>query len=303
MIEVEPFEHLGADVRIDDLASLGDDETETLVDLFRAHGVLRIRDQLLLDDELLEVASRFGTGAPRLDVASWPGPELSPLAWRMVDQRLPPAEIALSLIRRAPIEGVSIEVLSTANAFDRLDTASRSLLETIRIQHPEADRAMPFAIRDGATGRPTMLFDPSQPFEVEGVEGVDADVLGATLVAHATEDETGQRIDLDSGDLLIVAARAHWIRVVPTRAADEARRVDVFVPGLPPQPAVIDRRELTFAERAGATIAGGVIAAAMTGIAEVLDPERLRQDIEIVSEAPEPEPLTELDFGDLPPLD
>ena len=43
----------------------------------------------------------------------------------------------------------------------------------------------------------------------------------------------------------------------------------------------------------------------MTGIAEVIHPERVKQDIEIVSEAPDPDPEDgpELDFGELPPLD
>ena len=72
-----------------------------------------------------------------------------------------------------------------------------------------------------------------------------------------------------------------------------------LTPAVPQDPA-----DPSLVQRAGATLAGGIITAAMTGIAEVIEPERARPDVEIVAEAPDREPLDDgLDFGGLPPLE
>lgn len=66
---------------------------------------------------------------------------------------------------------------------------------------------------------------------------------------------------------------------------------------------MLDAPPPTVRERAGST-AAGVVVAAMLGVGEVIEPEKVSTPIEIVGEAPEDEPLIDLDFvlGDLPPL-
>ena len=71
-----------------------------------------------------------------------------------------------------------------------------------------------------------------------------------------------------------------------------------------PDLARLDPPPPTIRERAGGT-AAGVVVAAMLGIGEVLEPEKTSADIEIVGEAPQDEPILDLDltFGSLPPID
>ncbi len=67
--------------------------------------------------------------------------------------------------------------------------------------------------------------------------------------------------------------------------------------------AVLDPSPPTIRERAGGT-AAGIVVAAMLGVGEVLEPEKTSPDIEIIGEAPQDEPIVDLDlvFDGLPPL-
>ncbi len=67
---------------------------------------------------------------------------------------------------------------------------------------------------------------------------------------------------------------------------------------------LLDPPPPTIRERAGGT-AAGIVVAAMIGIGEVLEPDKARAPVEIVGEAPQDEPIIDLDleFGGLPPID
>ena len=67
---------------------------------------------------------------------------------------------------------------------------------------------------------------------------------------------------------------------------------------------LLDAPPPTVRERAGGT-AAGIVVAAMLGVGEVLEPEKTAAPIEIVGEAPEGEPIIDLDleFEGLPPID
>lgn len=71
-----------------------------------------------------------------------------------------------------------------------------------------------------------------------------------------------------------------------------------------PDLAVLDPPPPTIRERAGGT-AAGIVVAAMLGVGEVLEPEKTSPGIEIIGEAPQDEPIVDLDlvFDGLPPLD
>ena len=122
------------------------------------------------------------------------------------------------------------------------------------------------------------------------------------LYEHCQLPEFTTTIDWELGMVVLWDNRSVW------RFSDEPQSSltihRVTIAGSPLRPWIDpEKKTPSLTERAGATLAGGILTAAMTGIAEVFDPERIKQDIEIVSEAPEREPLTDLDFGGLPPLD
>jgi len=74
--------------------------------------------------------------------------------------------------------------------------------------------------------------------------------------------------------------------------------------GFPPaDESLLDPPPPTVRDRAGNT-AAGIVVAAMLGVGEVLEPEKVSAPIEIIGEAPLDEPLIDLDFvlEDLPPL-
>lgn len=68
--------------------------------------------------------------------------------------------------------------------------------------------------------------------------------------------------------------------------------------------ALLDPPAPTIRERAGGT-AAGIVVAAMLGVGEVLEPEKTSAPIEIVGEAPQDEPIIDLDleFDGLPSID
>ncbi len=303
MNDIEPFDHFGIDVSIDDISSASADDLNRVTDLWRAHGLVRIRSQVVTDDELAAFGRRFsqGTLSTTVDVRRSGRPP-DRIGWHAPGGSWPVATVIL--VRRAPLTGLTMEFASTSRALERLDSASRALLDGLSIRHGIASSPTPMVTRDAISGGSTLLLDPSASFTISGVNGVDVDVLCSTLVDHTTGADHVQTLRLEAGDVIVVSSRAVWVNESTSALPEERVLVRVAVGADQPVEATADpARSLSLAERAGATIAGGILAAAMTGIAEVLDPERVRHDIEIVSEAPEPEPLTDLDFGDLPPLD
>ena len=77
-----------------------------------------------------------------------------------------------------------------------------------------------------------------------------------------------------------------------------------YTGALPIDESLLDRPPPTVRERAGGT-AAGIVVAAMLGVGEVLEPEKATAPVEIVGEAPQDEPIIDLDleFSGLPPID
>ena len=123
------------------------------------------------------------------------------------------------------------------------------------------------------------------------------------LFEHGQRDECVVNVEWEPGTVILWDSRSMW-RFDPLET-DASLFVRTGIAGVELKAAVpADSADPSLVQRAGATLAGGIITAAMTGIAEVIEPERARPDVEIVSEAPEREPLDGgFDFGDLPPLD
>ncbi len=93
-------------------------------------------------------------------------------------------------------------------------------------------------------------------------------------------------MDSDQGD----ADRRHASATGPT---DELEPIDDSVFDGPPP---------TIRQKVGGNTAAAIASAAMLGIGEVLEPEKTRAKVEIVNEAPDDQPIIDLDFGDLPDL-
>ena len=60
----------------------------------------------------------------------------------------------------------------------------------------------------------------------------------------------------------------------------------------------------TVRQRVGGSTAAAIASAAMLGVGEVLEPEKTAAPVEIINEAPDEEPIVDLDleFGGLPSL-
>ena len=94
-------------------------------------------------------------------------------------------------------------------------------------------------------------------------------------------------MDSDRGD----ADRRHAPATGPTEELEPID--DSAFDGPPP----------TIRQKVGGNTAAAIASAAMLGIGEVLEPEKTRAKVEIVNEAPDDQPIIDLDFGDLPDLE
>lgn len=239
-----------------------------------------------------------------VDVAD-PGRNTQPSAWTSGDSyRHTPSLGAATFARRLVGDVGPTRLTSLTTAFDALTTTTQRELEGLTARHHGPDdrhSSHPLVIVHPLSGRKTLYVNPEYTTGVDGIADLEGLALINQLTEHCQRDEFVGEFDWEAGTLLLVDHRCVWqfdhgmgesLLQTATIEGDE------LMPARQP-----DRREPTIVERAGATIAGGVITAAMAGIAEVVEPEKARSDIEIVAEAPEQEPLTPLDFGDLPPLD
>ncbi|MFT7476581.1 MAG: taurine dioxygenase [Verrucomicrobiales bacterium] len=240
-----------------------------------------------------------------------------------------PALGSVLVARDLPASGGDTSFASMYAAFDALTSGTQKALEALWATHSARrvfgaqeqdaeyegrlgnddvadempDVHHPVVIRHPISGRKALYVNPTFTTGIDGMDENEGLALLNQLYSHCQSDEFVGRFEWEPGSVALWDNRAMWHFAHNDYAGQRRVMHRVTIDGCALQEAITPTKsDPTRTQRAGATLAGGIIAAAMLGIAEVIEPERVRQDIEIVSEAPEEEPLTELDFGSLPPL-
>ncbi len=243
-----------------------------------------------------------------------------------------PALGSVLVARELPSSGGDTMFASMYAAFDALSSSTQRALEALHATHSAQrsfgtaaiadgdsyagrlanadiadamdDVTHPVVIRHPISGRKALYVNPEFTTGIVGMEENEGLALLNQLYEHCQLPEFVGQCTWEPGTVALWDNRAKWHLARNDYPGERRVMHRVTIEGCALEPAVRpDKADPTLAQRAGRTLAGGLITAAMTGIAEVLEPERIRQDIEIVSEAPEREPLPDLDFGNLPPLD
>lgn len=302
-LEIVALEPAGAEVIGCNLASQSIAETDQIAAAFSSFGLLVFRDQFIDENELLDAASQFGSPSR---------PEHHPPAgqWHSGEtgRSAPMAGTLTALRGRAAAPDTLFA--STYTAFDHLASATQRALEGLHALHVTAespDRAKairhPLVIRHPLSGRKALFVNPSTTLGIDGMTDEASLPLLNQLFEHTQSKEGISAISWEPGTVVLWDSRALWR--FESVDADPDRFVTIEIAGTKLEAAVRpDTPDPSLVQRAGATLAGGIVTAAMTGIAEVIEPERVRPDVEIVAEAPDREPLDDgFDFGGLPPLD
>ena len=299
-LEIVALDIAGAEVFGADLSNPIGDEGDQIKAAFASFGLLVFRDQVLDEQDLVRLASTFGTaqaptGPGRL--GQWHAGETG--------REQPMTGTVTALRGRA--EAPDIRFASTYVAYDYLASATRKALEGLFAQHVNGDGAEairhPVVIRHPLSGRKALFVNPATTVGIEGMTEDASLPLLNQLFEHGQNPECVSTVAWEPGTVVLWDSRALWR--LESADTDADRFVTMEIAGTALAPAVPqDPADPSLVQRAGATLAGGIITAAMTGIAEVIEPERARPDVEIVAEAPDREPLDDgLDFGGLPPLE
>jgi len=341
-LEVRPLEGTGAEILGVDITALSRGDWNQIEAAFAAFGVIFFRDQIMTEREHIEFANRWGSikinrcfdqhpqhreiALVVKDVADTENNGSTWHADHSYDEE--PALGSILVARELPPVGGDTLFCSMYAAFDALSSATQRELEGLHAVHsahhvfgtsrndvhtsrpadsaPDDARANvthPVVIRHPISGRKALFVNPTFTIGIDGMSEIDGLALLNQLFEHCQRDEFIARFDWEPGSVALWDNRAVWHFAKNDYPGERRVMHRITIDGCALTPgAQTERSEPTLVQRAGATIAGGVITAAMTGIAEVIDPQKVRQDIEIVSEAPEEEPLTPLDFGPLPPL-
>ena len=340
-LEVRPFDGAGAEILGADITTLSVGEWHQLEAAFASFGLLVFRDQIITEHEHVEFARRWGTCLqPRANIHGvFPEIAVSPTrtvstaergVWHADQSYLPaPTMGSVEVVRGIPPAGASTMFASTYSAFDTLSTGTQRALEVLTASHakptdaPEssgvstcswcsplasqggsASATHPIVIRHPISGRKTLFVNPTFTTSVTDMEDAAGLALLNQLYEHCQQPEFTVAVDWEPGTVMLWDDRAMLHFTNPGVELPLTHRVTLA--GTTLKPVVSQNKsDPSLTQRAGATLAGGILTAAMTGIAEVIHPERVKQDIEIVSEAPDsdPEDGPELDFGELPPLD
>ena len=304
-LEIRALPNAGAEVFGVDVTTLTVGDWNQLQAAFAAYGLLVFRDQILTEEEHVEFASRWGTVQEASKDTSNPA-KLSEQAgyWCAESSYLsqPPLG-SVEVVRRIP-DDPTIRFASTYIAFDELASTTQRALEALTATHSHLNETAehPIVIHHPVSGRKAMFINPTFTTSVVDMEDEPGLALLNQLYEHILSERYIQTVEWEVGTAIVSDSRPmlHFARDFD----DDGRTDKIMIEGTVLRPAVApEKRDPSFAERAGATLAGGILTAAMTGIAEVIDPERKVHDIEIVADAPDRQPLTGLDFGDLEPLD
>lgn len=319
-LEVLQLDGAGAEIVGADVTLLTVGDWNQIEAAFASFGLLVFRDQILTEEDHIDFARRWGS-LERSSSGSFPeiavaGPKNATDTqygvWHTngsFTAKPPCASVAIA--RSIPASGSTIMFANTYAAFDALTGGTQRALEALRAMHSSAATgggeapevvAHPLVIHHPVSGRKTLYLNPTFTTSVEDMEEREGLGLLNQLYDHCQQPEFTTTVEWEPGTVVIWDERAIW-HFWPT-AAKQSTVHTVTVSGSALKPGVAPaKKDPTLTERAGATLAGGLLTAAMTGIAEVIDPERVTQDIEIVSEAPEQDDLPDFDFGGLPPID
>ncbi len=295
-LEIRPTDGVGAHVVGVDLTATTVGEWNQIEAAFAAFGVLIFGDQVMTDDDHIRFAERWGS-------VLYDTPA-DPQGWHS-DRSYVESPTACSVLRlRRQVDGLTVTVSSMYSAFDTLSSGTQQALEALHAVHTrEAENTThPLVIRHPISGRKVLFLNPAFTTSIVGMDEAEGLELLNELCAHCLLPEFATELSMEPGTVILLDHRAALHYGDPSMA--EALST-VRIVGEPLTPAFRPAKpDPSLTQRAGATLAGGIITAAMIGIADVLDPEKRTHDIEIVSDAPEREPLNDaLDFGDLPPLD
>ena len=324
-LEVLPREGAGAEVLGVDVSAMTVGEWNQIEAAFAAFGLLVFRDQILTERDHVEFAQRWGAPVPPdrrahptepeiavrdLTSPSEPGSQSTQGVW-YADRSyaLRPPLGSVEIAREIPAGGATTIFADTHAAFDTLSSGTQRALEALRAVHthpvPGGDveeSRHPIVIHHPVSGRKTLFVNPTFTTSVEDMDEREGLGLLNQLYDHCQQPEFLTTVEWELGMVVIWDSRAVW--EFSPRATEQPTMHRVTISGTELRPAIAPaKKDPTLTQRAGATLAGGILTAAMTGIAEVIDPERVKHDIEIVSEAPEPDDLPDFDFGELPPLD
>jgi taurine dioxygenase len=321
-LEIRPLDGAGAEILGVDITQMTIGDWDQIQAAFAAFGVVFFRDQIVTESEHIEFARRWGQiNVNRFFAAHELYPEIALVVKNPDDANnigstwhadhsydREPSLGSVLVARELPASGGDTLFCSMYAAYDALSSSTQRELEGLTATH-SAQQGFepvehPVVIRHPLSGRKVLYVNPTFTVGIEGVGEVEALALLNQLYEHCQRDEFIGRFCWEPGSVALWDNRAVW-HFAPNDYAGQRRVMHrITIDGCALAPASAGpTSEPSLVQRAGATLAGGVIAAAMTGIAEVIDPEKARPEIEIVSEAPEQEPLTPLDFGRLPPLE
>lgn len=322
-VELHPVEGAGAEVVCADLTELTHAEFEQIEAAFRDHGLLYFREQYVTDEWFAGFAQRWGTLRDDPELPTHPTARRLGVVHRAADDTQihggrwhsdrsfepePPAATLL-VARELPLSGGATRFANLYDAYDALDSATRRHLEGLTAVHRSPDgrweRPHPLVIRHPISGRSVLYANPSFTTDIVGIEPTESLALLNQLFAHCMSDEFCHTFEWDPGSMVIWDNRAVLHLAMDDYRGETRTMHRALVRGVELRPAASTSApsDPTLAQRAGTTVAGAVVTAAMLGLGHVIEPEKARPDVEITAEAPETEPLDTLDFGALPPLD
>jgi taurine dioxygenase len=324
-LEVRPLDGAGAEILGVDITQMTIGEWDQVQAAFAAFGVVFFRDQIVTEPEHIEFAGRWGqVNVNRFFAAHELFPEIALVVKNPDDTNnigsrwqadhsydCEPALGSVLVARELPTSGGDTLFCSMYAAYEALSSTTQRELEGLTALHSAHSVAdglepvkQPVVIRHPISGRKVLFVNPTFTVGIDGVGDIEALALLNQLYEHCQRDEFIGRFCWEPGSVALWDNRAVWHIALNDYPGQRRIMHQITIDGCELTPASTGPRlEPSLVQRAGATLAGGVITAAMTGIAEVIDPEKARHKIEIVSDAPEQEPLTPLDFGGLPPLD
>lgn len=250
-----------------------------------------------------------------------------------------PALGSILVARELPTSGGDTMFASLQKAYEQLDSRTKDRIERMRAVHSAhhifgeqayegegrdgfdgrlgntrgadamADVSHPMIIQHPLSGKKVLYVNPTFTIGIEDMDHDDAMALLHALYDHAASDDFVFRFEWEPGSVAMWDNRAVWHSALNDYPGQRRVMHRITIEGCALQaPSEFQRADPTLAQRAGKTLAGGVITAAMDGIGIVIEPERTkRPDMEIVGEAPEDEPVdkkpgTDVSFGDLPEL-
>jgi taurine dioxygenase len=245
-----------------------------------------------------------------------------------------PALGSVLVARDLPASGGDTLFASMYAAYDNLDGGTKNRIERLQAVHSarhafgsaayEGDNSSdysgrlgnskaadqltdvthPIVIAHPLSGKKALYVNPAFTIGIVGMEHGEAMKLLHSLYDHACHPDFVHRFEWEPGSVVLWDNRATWHNAMNDYPGQRREMHRITIEGCPlAAPPDHQRADPTLAQRAGATVSGAVIAAAMDGIGMVIEPERTKSpDVEIVGEAPEDEPVKKLDFGDLPEL-